>query len=45
MAQEVQRVIPEAVRANQNGLLSVSYPAIGIKFETYEDWKTNNSMI
>ena len=38
MAQEVQTVMPEAVRRGQDGYLRVFYDRLGIKFQTYEQW-------
>lgn len=38
MAQEVQAVMPEAVRPGRDGYLSVSYPALGLKFQSYDQW-------
>jgi hypothetical protein len=38
MAQEVQRVVPQAVMRDADGYLRVSYPTLGLKFETYRQW-------
>jgi Chaperone of endosialidase len=38
MAQEVQRVAPEAVTLAADGYLRVSYHLLGLPFETYQQW-------
>ena len=38
MAQEVQRVAPEAVTLGADGYLRVSYDLLGLPFETYKQW-------
>jgi hypothetical protein len=38
LAQEVQSVMPEAVRRARDGYLRVSYDKLGLKFETYDEW-------
>jgi hypothetical protein len=38
LAQEVQSVMPEAVRRARDGYLWVSYDKLGLKFETYDAW-------
>jgi hypothetical protein len=43
MAQEVQRVAPEAVTLGSDGYLRVSYDLLGLPFETYKQWVTTGS--
>jgi hypothetical protein len=38
IAQEVQTVMPEAVRRGRDGYLRVYYERLGVKFQTYKDW-------
>jgi hypothetical protein len=38
LAQEVQSVMPEAVRRARDGYLRVSYDKLGLKFESYDEW-------
>jgi hypothetical protein len=38
LAQDVQSVMPEAVRRARDGYLRVSYDKLGLKFETYDEW-------
>ena len=38
MAQEVQRVMPQAVTRNRDGYLRVFYDKLGLKFRTYDQW-------
>jgi Chaperone of endosialidase len=38
MAQEVQRVMPEAVVRGHDGYLRVYYDRLGVTFETYDQW-------
>jgi len=38
MAQEVQTVMPEAVKHGADGYMRVSYDLLGLPFETYEQW-------
>jgi hypothetical protein len=38
MAQEVERVRPDAVMRGADGYLRVNYDALGLKFQTYEEW-------
>ena len=38
MAQEVQRVMPDAVTRGSDGYLWVFYDKLGVKFQTYEHW-------
>jgi hypothetical protein len=38
LAQEVERVAPEAVTRGADGYLRVSYDLLGLPFETYAQW-------
>jgi Protein of unknown function (DUF3300) len=38
MAQEVQAVMPDAVRRGRDGYLRVFYDKLGVKFQTYDRW-------
>jgi hypothetical protein len=38
LAEEVQSVMPEAVRRGRDGYLRVFYDKLGLKFETYDAW-------
>ena len=38
MAQEVQRVRPDAVMRGRDGYLRVFYDKLGVKFQTYQQW-------
>jgi hypothetical protein len=38
MAQEVERLMPEAVRRGGDGYLRVHYEKLGLTFRTYRDW-------
>jgi hypothetical protein len=38
LAQEVQKVVPEAVVRGSDGYLRVLYDKIPIKFQTYDNW-------
>ena len=47
MAQEVQTIMPEAVRRGADGYLRVNYDKVGVLFQTWEAWgaaKTEDSM-
>jgi hypothetical protein len=39
MAQEVQQVMPSAVKRGHDGYLRVSYERLGLDFLTWDDWK------
>jgi hypothetical protein len=39
MAQEVQRVRPDAVTRGRDGYLRVFYEKLGLKFQTYDQWR------
>jgi hypothetical protein len=38
MAQEVQRIAPEAVTLGADGYMWVSYDLLGLPFESYKQW-------
>ena len=38
MAQEVQKVVPEAVVRGSDGYLMVLYEKLGLKLQTYQRW-------
>jgi hypothetical protein len=38
MAQDVQRVRPDAVTRGRDGYLRVFYDKLGLKFQTYKEW-------
>jgi len=38
LAQEVQRVMPQAVARERDGYLIVHYERLGLKFESYDQW-------
>jgi hypothetical protein len=38
IAQEVEKVRPDAVRRDSDGYLRVFYERLGLKFRTYHDW-------
>ncbi len=41
MAQEVLRVLPQAVTRDAQGYLRVFYDQLGLTFQTYEQWMTS----
>jgi len=43
MAQEVQRVIPNAVARGTDGYLRVYYEKLGVVFQTYKQWLTSGA--
>jgi hypothetical protein len=45
MAQEVQRVMPEAVVRGRDGYLRVYYDRLGVTFESYERWVTSGARV
>jgi hypothetical protein len=38
MAQEVERVVPEAVIRGSDGYLRVDYPRLGLRMMTWQEW-------
>ena len=42
MAQEVQKIEPQAVWRDRSGYLVVNYDRIGVKFMTWKEWLTRN---
>jgi len=45
LAQEVQRVAPEAVARGSDGYLRVYYEKLGLRFETYDAWLKSGAQI
>ena len=45
MAQEVERVMPDAVTRGSDGYLRVYYEKLGVKFRTYSDWLAGGARI
>jgi len=45
MAQEVQRVMPQAVTRGSDGYLRVYYDKLGLKLRTYSDWLSSGADI
>ncbi|MGY4415207.1 hypothetical protein ACVWW4_006943 [Bradyrhizobium sp. LB7.1] len=45
MAQEVERVMPDAVTRGSDGYLRVYYEKLGLKFRTYRDWLEGGARI
>ena len=45
IAQEVQRLVPEAVTRGRDGYLRVYYEQLGLKLRTYSDWLAGGAKI
>ncbi len=45
IAQEVQRVIPQAVMRGRDGYLRVYYDKAGLKFQTYDQWIASGARV
>lgn len=45
LAQEVQKVRPEAVMRGSDGYLRVHYDQLGLKFQTYRQWTASGAQI
>ncbi len=45
MAQEVQRVRPDAVVRGRDGYLRVFYDKLGVKFQTYDQWIASGAQV
>jgi Protein of unknown function (DUF3300)/Chaperone of endosialidase len=45
MAQDAQRVMPQAVARDQDGYLRVNYQKLGLTFETYRHWIKSGAQI
>lgn len=43
MAQEVQTILPDAVSRGRDGYLRVYYDKLGLRFLTWDEWKTRGS--
>jgi hypothetical protein len=44
MAQEVQKIAPDAVHRGRDGYLTVDYDRIGVKFQTWREWRGARSL-
>jgi len=45
IAQEVERVMPDAVSRGYDGYLRVSYDRLGLKLQTYDQWIASGARI
>ena len=45
MAQEVQRVRPDTVSQDRDGMLRVRYDLLGVKFQTYDEWLKSGARV
>ncbi len=45
IAQEVQRVVPDAVTRGRDGYLRVHYDKVGLKFQTYDQWIASGAQV
>jgi hypothetical protein len=45
MAQDVQKVMPQAVIRGSDGYLRVFYDKLGVKFQTYEQWIASGARV
>jgi hypothetical protein len=45
MAQDVQRVRPDAVTRGRDGYLRVFYDKLGLKFQTYDQWLASGASV
>jgi hypothetical protein len=45
MAQDVQRVRPDAVTRGRDGTLRVFYDKLGVKFQTYREWLVDGALV
>jgi hypothetical protein len=45
MAQEVERIRPDAVMRDRDGNLSVSYDKLRLPFQTYEQWLASGAQM
>jgi hypothetical protein len=43
MAQDVQKVMPQAVTRDAQGYLRVYYDKLGLRFQTYDDWMASKT--
>ena len=43
MAQDVQKVMPQAVTRDAQGYLRVYYDKLGLRFQTYDDWTVSKT--
>jgi hypothetical protein len=45
LAQNVQRIEPEAVTRGRDGYLRVFYDKLGVKFQTYQHWISEGAVV
>ena len=45
IAQEVEKLMPEAVTRGRDGYLRVYYEKLGLKFRTYRNWLADGAQI
>jgi hypothetical protein len=45
LAQDVQRIKPEAVTRGPDGYLRVFYDKLGVKFQTYQHWISEGAAV
>jgi hypothetical protein len=45
IAQEVQTVMPQAVRRDRDGYLRVFYDKLGVTFQTYDHWIASRARV
>jgi Protein of unknown function (DUF3300)/Chaperone of endosialidase len=45
MAQDVQKIAPEAVTRGRDGYLRVFYDKLGVKFQTYDQWFASGARV
>jgi hypothetical protein len=45
MAQEVQFVRPDAVSRDAQGILRVDYGRLGVRFQTYDQWRHSGTRV
>jgi len=45
IAQDVQRVMPQAVTRGQDGYLRVFYDKLGVKLQTYQQWIASGARV
>ena len=45
MAQDVQKVMPQAVIRGDDGYLRVFYDKLGVKFQTYKQWIASGAQV
>jgi hypothetical protein len=45
LAQEVQKVMPQAVERGRDGYLRVYYDMLGLRFQTYRHWIASGAQV